>query len=197
MNPIIFESTLSCPQCGYRKTERMSADACLWFYECLGCHSLLKPIPGDCCVFCSYGDIPCPPFKFTVNSRVIADKLVSSYTPYMRLINLFLITLLCFAIPFQGIAGMVLVKTSCSAESAGAMAVDTDDEHACCNDAETVAKTGKLCKAEKDCQPASPGMVNPTETSISAVFGGEKITVPGIFARAFYPSATWRPPTPI
>lgn len=77
------------------------------------------------------------------------------------------------------------------------MAVATDDGHACCNDADTVAKTGKLCKAEKDCQPASPGMINATENRLSALFGGEKITVLGIFAPTIYPSATWRPPTPI
>jgi hypothetical protein len=23
----------------------------------------LKPEPGDCCVFCSYGSVPCPPIQ--------------------------------------------------------------------------------------------------------------------------------------
>ncbi|MGE7197418.1 GDCCVxC domain-containing (seleno)protein [Brevundimonas sp.] len=23
----------------------------------------LKPLPGDCCVFCSYADVPCPPIQ--------------------------------------------------------------------------------------------------------------------------------------
>ncbi|MGH8771663.1 MAG: GDCCVxC domain-containing (seleno)protein [Burkholderiales bacterium] len=23
----------------------------------------LKPKPGDCCVFCSYRSVPCPPFR--------------------------------------------------------------------------------------------------------------------------------------
>jgi ArsR family transcriptional regulator len=34
-----------------------------FFYECKGCGALLKPEAGDCCVFCSYGDAPCPPFQ--------------------------------------------------------------------------------------------------------------------------------------
>jgi len=59
----ILQSTLTCPQCGHVKTETMPTDACQWFYECGGCHALLKPLPGDCCVFCSYGDVPCPPIQ--------------------------------------------------------------------------------------------------------------------------------------
>jgi hypothetical protein len=31
------------------------------FYRCEGCGTLLKPREGDCCVFCSYADRPCPP----------------------------------------------------------------------------------------------------------------------------------------
>ena len=44
-------------------TETMPADACQWFYECKGCHALLRPLEGDCCVYCSYGDVPCPPVQ--------------------------------------------------------------------------------------------------------------------------------------
>jgi hypothetical protein len=39
----------------------MPEDTCQWFYECEACRALLKPKPGDCCVFCSYGSVPCPP----------------------------------------------------------------------------------------------------------------------------------------
>jgi hypothetical protein len=28
-----------------------------------GCGTRLKPKPGDCCVFCSYGSVPCPPIQ--------------------------------------------------------------------------------------------------------------------------------------
>ena len=54
-------STIACPQCGHRATETMPTDSCLFFYECLGCGTTLKPKAGDCCVFCSYGDHQCPP----------------------------------------------------------------------------------------------------------------------------------------
>ncbi|MGT2478165.1 GDCCVxC domain-containing (seleno)protein [Methylobacterium oryzae CBMB20] len=41
----------------------MPTDACQFFYECTGCGTLLRPNAGDCCVFCSFGDVPCPPIK--------------------------------------------------------------------------------------------------------------------------------------
>jgi len=41
----------------------MPTDACQWFYECEQCHAVLKPLAGDCCVFCSYGTVPCPPIQ--------------------------------------------------------------------------------------------------------------------------------------
>jgi len=60
MSAIILESTLTCPHCGYRKTEIMPTDACLYHYECESCQMLLKPAAGDCCVFCSFADVECP-----------------------------------------------------------------------------------------------------------------------------------------
>ncbi len=63
MSKIILRSTIRCPECGHEKTETMPTDACQWFYECENCHALLKPRAGDCCVFCSYGDVPCPPIQ--------------------------------------------------------------------------------------------------------------------------------------
>ncbi|WP_311200926.1 GDCCVxC domain-containing (seleno)protein [Leisingera caerulea] len=59
----VLTSTLTCPSCGHEATERMPQDACLWFHECPGCRTLLRPRPGDCCVFCSYGTVPCPPVQ--------------------------------------------------------------------------------------------------------------------------------------
>ncbi len=56
-----LESELTCLKCGHKKTEIMPTDACLFFYYCEGCQAMLKPLPGDCCVFCSYGSVPCPP----------------------------------------------------------------------------------------------------------------------------------------
>ncbi|CAN7312168.1 hypothetical protein LN483_11065 [Xanthomonas euvesicatoria pv. euvesicatoria] len=56
-------STLTCPVCGHRATETMSTDSCQFFYECVNCNKLIQPKTGDCCVFCSYGTVPCPPIQ--------------------------------------------------------------------------------------------------------------------------------------
>jgi hypothetical protein len=56
-------STLTCPHCGHRESEVMPMDFCQWFYDCKGCGKTLRPEPGDCCVFCSHGTIPCPPIQ--------------------------------------------------------------------------------------------------------------------------------------
>lgn len=56
-------SRLTCPLCGESSRQTMPEDACQWFFECPSCGELLSPLPGDCCVFCSYGDVPCPPIQ--------------------------------------------------------------------------------------------------------------------------------------
>lgn len=60
---IELQSTLTCPECGHVETETMPTDACQWFYDCKGCNTLLKPKQGDCCVYCSYGTVACPPIQ--------------------------------------------------------------------------------------------------------------------------------------
>ncbi|WP_228466552.1 GDCCVxC domain-containing (seleno)protein [Adhaeribacter swui] len=60
---ILTASTITCPECGYSKEEEMPTNACKYFYECENCHTVLKPQPGDCCVFCSYGSVKCPPIQ--------------------------------------------------------------------------------------------------------------------------------------
>ena len=60
MTILVLESTVTCPACGHARAERMPEDACLFFWDCPACGARLKPKPGDCCVFCSYGSVPCP-----------------------------------------------------------------------------------------------------------------------------------------
>jgi hypothetical protein len=60
---IVLESTITCPKCGHSETEIMPTDACQFYYECKGCGELLRPNHGDCCVYCSFGTVPCPPIQ--------------------------------------------------------------------------------------------------------------------------------------
>ncbi len=64
------ESIITCPHCGHSETETMPTNACQFFYDCKGCGVLLKPEPGDCCVYCSYGTVPCPPVQEARRSGV-------------------------------------------------------------------------------------------------------------------------------
>ena len=57
---IILKSTIICPECGFSKEETMPTNACQFFYECTNCGKVLKPMQGDCCIFCSYGSVKCP-----------------------------------------------------------------------------------------------------------------------------------------
>lgn len=56
-------STIKCPNCGFEKEETMPTDACRISYECSNCKTVLMAKQGDCCVFCSYGSIKCPPMQ--------------------------------------------------------------------------------------------------------------------------------------
>lgn len=60
---LIPESDLTCPHCGHQRAETMPTDACQFFYECVACKTVFRPLAGDCCVFCSYGTVKCPPMQ--------------------------------------------------------------------------------------------------------------------------------------
>ncbi len=60
-----FSATLTCPDCGFAERLPMPSNACTFFHACSGCGTVIRPKPGDCCVFCSYGDRRCPPKLWT------------------------------------------------------------------------------------------------------------------------------------
>ena len=60
---VVRKSTITCPACGHSRTETMPTNFCQWFYECRHCRTVLKPRTGDCCVYCSYATVPCPPVQ--------------------------------------------------------------------------------------------------------------------------------------
>ncbi|TDJ67584.1 MAG: hypothetical protein E2O37_00165 [Proteobacteria bacterium] len=65
MTAIQRESIIICPVRRYQKTETMPTDACLFYHERKTCNTLLRPKTRDCCVFCSYGTVPCPPIQLS------------------------------------------------------------------------------------------------------------------------------------
>ena len=100
--------------------------------------------------------------------------------------RLILFVLLSFAIPLAGYAGIGVSKISCSMETA-AMAEQqsmSDMDHQtmapdCCNDMETIAKTGTACKMGQECKIGTLGLTvylqSPTqEFSTVSLIGGPK-----------------------
>lgn len=53
-------SEITCPNCGYKKTETLPTEVCLIKYTCDSCSTVSYSKDGDCCVFCSYGTHKCP-----------------------------------------------------------------------------------------------------------------------------------------
>lgn len=66
MQPVLT-SILTCPHCGHMEELTMPIDACQFFHVCTNCKMRLKAAEGDCCVFCSYASVPCPPMQLGLN----------------------------------------------------------------------------------------------------------------------------------
>jgi len=60
---VVLQSVITCPKCGHRAEETMPMNACLFFLRVLPMRRDIKPKSGDCCVFCSYGSVNCPPVQ--------------------------------------------------------------------------------------------------------------------------------------
>ncbi|WP_142714152.1 GDCCVxC domain-containing (seleno)protein [Fodinibius sediminis] len=63
MNEVSPTSKITGPNCAKETKEIMPEDSCQYFWECPHCGEGLKAKQGDCCVFCSYGNNPCPPVQ--------------------------------------------------------------------------------------------------------------------------------------
>ena len=64
----ITQAKLTCPRCGYNQIADIPSDACQFFYECVNCKTVVRPKEGDCCVFCSYADTPCPSIQMAAGA---------------------------------------------------------------------------------------------------------------------------------
>ncbi|MFX0014988.1 MAG: GDCCVxC domain-containing (seleno)protein [Promethearchaeota archaeon] len=53
-------SKLTCPKCSFTETLEMPVDHCVVLHKCINCQYILQPKNENCCIFCSYGDTPCP-----------------------------------------------------------------------------------------------------------------------------------------
>ncbi|MBO0779812.1 MAG: hypothetical protein J2P37_13390 [Ktedonobacteraceae bacterium] len=63
MNDHTMLATLTCPNlaCQHQQPMLMPSTYCQLSYTCEACQATFFRRPGDCCIFCSYADKPCPP----------------------------------------------------------------------------------------------------------------------------------------
>lgn len=54
-----YKGNLICPKCQTRMPVTLHKNVCMSFYACSKCKEMMKAKEG-CCVFCDYGDRPCP-----------------------------------------------------------------------------------------------------------------------------------------
>lgn len=111
--------------------------------------------------------------------------------------------LLCLAIPLAGYAGLGVPKAPCPMEMAamaeqqlntGMDQVLTAKMGDCCNDMETLLKTGKTCKVGQDCKIGSQGLSVYFPT-VPASFGKDTFSA-SLNDRLVEPRTIpiWRPP---
>jgi len=62
MKDNVLLATLTCPNpmCRHQQSVMMPTTFCQLLYTCEACSLTYVHKNGDCCVFCSYADKPCP-----------------------------------------------------------------------------------------------------------------------------------------
>ncbi len=71
MPAISMESVLTCPECGTQTKETMPISTCQIAVQCLSCGGTMRARVGECCVFCSYGSVPCPSIQEESNRAAV------------------------------------------------------------------------------------------------------------------------------
>lgn len=111
----------------------------------------------------------------------------------------FLLLILCLAIPLQGFAALAAFEPPCPMESPTTVdATDVADvpmAHDCCNDADTFAKTGKVCKTGQECQSGSQGALFMLKTDFAPPRHSVRFSLIALSVYSFDPSGLWRPPS--
>ncbi len=111
----------------------------------------------------------------------------------MRRFRLSLVCLLCCLLPVQGMA-LARAQTPCPAEQPGVVvALAAVADARCCNDPETLAETGKLCKIGVDGPTPSPLLPAAMATALAPRLA-TAFALPAPLAIHARPATIWRPP---
>lgn len=113
----------------------------------------------------------------------------------------FTVFLFCLSIAFQGISSTHVFDKPCPMEQDmeqgmyPGMMGNSGGASDCCNDAETAAKTGKLCKTGQECSLSQVFIVVPSQSPDQKPLATTPIVASNLFHPLFNPSDIWRPPT--
>jgi hypothetical protein len=108
----------------------------------------------------------------------------------------FLTFLLCYAVALHGNANAHVFKQPCPMEQGVSIAMDMSGAGGdCCNDADTAAKTGKLCKTGQSCSVPGIGAIASLPLPEPIVAAPCLVPTARLVTASFDPLAVWRPPT--
>lgn len=113
--------------------------------------------------------------------------------------RIFLALLLCFVVAFQGSVNAHAFQMPCPMDHDGSTSMSVDDSAQatgdCCNDAETAAKTGKLCKTDTPCGSSSACVLPSFHEHIPSAQASHPVSALDALIATFDPSGVWRPPS--
>jgi hypothetical protein len=117
----------------------------------------------------------------------------------MRLAKCIVIGLICLGVSLQGLASVAVVKAPCpmtQADDVSSAAPAAQDElgHDCCTDAETFAKTGKVCKSDLTCQPVTQVPQSAHVLVVRIMTAASPDPFPDRAILPLDPVPVWRPP---
>lgn len=111
--------------------------------------------------------------------------------------RVFCLLVLCLTIGLQSPVQARAAKSPCPMEQSGSAVVAVDSmpmQDDCCNDAETVARTGKLCKTGMECQSLSPCLLVSPSYGLAVQRASQPLRIAERVHPADSPASVWRPP---
>jgi hypothetical protein len=102
--------------------------------------------------------------------------------------------LLCFFVAFQSMANAHVLQQPCPMDQSQDVSVAADGD-GCCNDADTVAKTGKLCKTDVPCGSLGACVLPSFRVWLPATPASDPLPAKQTQHSSIDPSGVWRPPT--
>lgn len=107
--------------------------------------------------------------------------------------------LLCFTLAFQGNVNAQAFSTPCPMGHDGGPSASAHEmvqaEGDCCNDADTAAKTGQLCKTDMPCGTSSAFGLPSFHAHVPSAQASAPVPALTAPIAASDPSGVWRPPT--